>query len=38
MATKKKTVKIRDMNPKKQVKGGRVGDPCDGGEVTRRTK
>jgi hypothetical protein len=40
VATKKKTTKakVRDLKPRKQVKGGlrRTGDPCDGGEITRR--
>jgi hypothetical protein len=42
MAKKKKAAatkaKARDLKPRKQVKGGvaRMGDPCDGGEITRR--
>lgn len=41
MAKKKKTAtkaKVRDLKPKRQVKGGlaRTGDPCDGGEIIRR--
>jgi hypothetical protein len=41
MATKKKTAaraKVRDLKPKKQVKGGliRRSDPCEGGEIARK--
>jgi hypothetical protein len=42
MAKAKKKAKVRDLKPRKQVKGGvkaRIGrteDPCQGGEITRR--
>jgi hypothetical protein len=39
VATKKKARgTVHDMKPKKQIKDGKLvkGDPCDGGEVTRR--
>jgi hypothetical protein len=43
MAKAKKKAKVRDLKPRKQVKGGasklktsRTGDPCDGGEVSGR--
>lgn len=42
MAKKKKKTatraKVRDLKPRKQVKGGlaRTGDPCDGGEIRKR--
>jgi hypothetical protein len=38
-ATKRKAkAKVRDLKPRKQVKGGRrrTEDPCAGGEVSRR--
>lgn len=33
---KKVAVKVRDIAPKKDAKGGRLGDPCEGGEFRRR--
>jgi hypothetical protein len=41
MAKKRKTTtksKVRDLKPRKQVKGGlrRTEDPCQGGELRRR--
>ena len=30
----KAQVKIRDIKPRKDAKGGRTADPCEGGEVT----
>ena len=33
---KKVAVKVRDIAPKKDAKGGRAGDPCEGGEFRRR--
>jgi hypothetical protein len=37
-AAKKKSAKVRDLRPRKQVKGGlrRTEDPCAGGEISRR--
>jgi hypothetical protein len=33
---KKFAVKVRDIVPKKDAKGGRTGDPCEGGQFRRK--
>ena len=39
---KKAAVRVRDLTPRKQVKGGvkksLTADPCCGGEITKRTR